>query len=135
MAKSAECLLDTTMVLRYLLNDVPEQFAVAKQVFDELRTNERTALLLESVLAECVYVLKLHYMVPKSELTEMLDNVLRYPGIVNTDKPSLREALKLYAANTIAFVDCILVAKAQIGEMELVTFDQGLKRLNNLLAR
>lgn len=129
MARSAECLLDTNMVLRYLLNDVSAQFAVAKEVFDQLRTSERTALLLESVLAECVYVLKLYYQVPKDELTEMLDYVLRYPGIVNTDKPSLREALKLYAANNIDFVDCLLVAKAQIGEMDLVTFDQGLKRL------
>ena len=132
MAKPAKCLLDTNMVLRYLLNDVPEQFAVAKQVFDELRTSERTAILLESVLAECVYVLKLHYKVPKDELAEMLDNILRYPGIVNTDKPSLREALKLYAANDMDFVDCILVAKARIGELELVTFDQGLKKLNHL---
>ena len=124
--------MDTNIVLRYLLNDVPEQFAVAKQVFDELRTSERTAILLESVLAECVYVLKLYYKVPKDELAEMLDNVLRYPGIVNTDKSSLREALKLYAANNIDFVDCILVAKARIGELELVTFDQALKKLNSL---
>jgi len=132
MAKPAKCLLDTNIVLRYLLNDLPEQFAVAKQVFAELRASELTAILLESVLAECVYVLKLHYKVPKVELTEMLDNVLRYPGIVNTDKPSLREALKLYAANNIDFVDCMLVAKARTGELELITFDQGLKKLKNL---
>lgn len=130
MAKPAKCLLDTHMVLRYLLNDVPEQFVVAKKVFDEVRTSERTAILLESVLAECVYVLTLHYKVPKVELAEMLDNVLRYPGIVNSDKPGLREALKLYAAHNIDFVDCMLVAKARIGELELVTFDQGLKKLN-----
>lgn len=133
MAKPAKCLLDTNIVLRYLLNDVPEQFAVAEHVFAELRTSELTAILLESVLAECVYVLKLHYKVPKVELVEILDNVLRYPGIVNTDKPSLREALKLYAANNIDFVDCMLVAKARIGNLELITFDQGLKKLNTSL--
>jgi predicted nucleic-acid-binding protein len=132
MAKPAKCLLDTNMVLRYLLNDVSEQFTVAKQIFEELRTSERSALLLESVLAECVYVLTLHYKVPKAELAEMLDNVLRYPGIANSDKPSLREALKLYAANNIDFVDCLLVAKARIGELELITFDQDLKKLNHI---
>ena len=131
MAKPVKCLLDTNMVLRYLLNDVPEQFTVAKQVFDGLRTGERSAVLLESVLAECVYVLKLHYKVPKDELAVMLDNVLRYPGIVNTDKQSLREALHLYAAHNIDFVDCILVANARAGALELVTFDQGLIKLNN----
>jgi predicted nucleic-acid-binding protein len=30
------------------------------------------------------------------------------------------------------FVDCMLIAKARIGELELVTFDQGLKKLNRL---
>jgi predicted nucleic-acid-binding protein len=77
-----------------------------------------------------VYVLQVHYKVPKAELVQMLDNVLRYPGIVNSDKPSLREALKLYAANNIDFVDCILVAKARIGELEVVTFDERVKRLS-----
>jgi predicted nucleic-acid-binding protein len=75
---------------------------------------------------------KASLQVPKGELAEMLDNVLRYPGIVNTDKPSLREALKLYATNNMDFVDCMLVAKARTGEMELVTFDQGLRKLNHL---
>jgi predicted nucleic-acid-binding protein len=51
---------------------------------------------------------------------------------VNTDKPSLREALQQYAANNIDFVDCMLVAKARIGNLELVTIDQALKKLSNL---
>jgi predicted nucleic-acid-binding protein len=81
MAKPAKCLLDTNVVLRYLLSDVPEQLVVAKQVFDELRTGERTAILLESVLAECVNVLKLHYMVPKDELAThaLTENPLQAP--------------------------------------------------------
>lgn len=130
MTKSAECLIDTNAILRYLLNDIPEQSALAKEVFDALRANERTALLLESVLAECVYILFHFYKVPKKELAEKLDSVLRYPGIVNQDKPGLREALKLFAVHNVDFVDCVLIAKARIGELELITFDKSLKALN-----
>ncbi len=42
---------------------------------------------------ETIFILLYHYEVPKNEVVEKLDGVLRYPGIVNQDKPDLREAL------------------------------------------
>ena len=129
MTKHPECLLDNNVVLRHILSDDPEQAAVVKPVFDALRSGEKAALLLESVLAECVYVLLHYYEVPKGEVVAKLDGVLRYPGIVNQDKPDLREALKLFGVNSIDFVDCILVAKSRIGELDLISFDEKLQKL------
>ena len=129
MTKHPECLIDTNVVLRHVLGDDPKQTASAQSVFDALRSGEKAALLLESVLAECVYVLLHYYEVPKAEVVEKLDGVLRYPGIVNRDKHDLREALKLFGEHAIDFVDCILVAKARIAELELVTFDEKLKKM------
>jgi predicted nucleic-acid-binding protein len=129
MTKHPECLLDTNVVLRYVLGDDPEQTAVVKPVFDALRSGEKAALLLESILAECVYILLHYYGVPKVEVVEKLDGILRYPGIVNQDKPDLREALKLFGENSVDFVDCILVAKTRIGELELISFDKKLLKL------
>lgn len=120
MTKHPDCLIDTNVVLRHILSDDPQQAAAVKSVFDALRSGEKAALLLESVLSECVYILIHYYEVPKAAVVENLDGVLRYPGIVNRDKHDLREALKLFNENAIDFVDCILVAKARIGELELV---------------
>ena len=129
MTKHPDCLIDTNVVLRHVLNDDPTQTAAVQSVFDALRSGEKAALLLESVLAECVYVLLHYYEVPKEEVVEKLDGILRYPGIVNRDKHDLREALKLFGEHALDFVDCILVAKARIGELELVTFDEKLKKI------
>lgn len=129
MTKHPDCLIDTNVVLRHVLNDDPTQTAEVQSVFDALRSGEKAALLLESVLAECVYVLLHYYEVPKEEVVEKLDGILRYPGIVNRDKHDLREALKLFGEHALDFVDCILVAKARIGELELVTFDEKLKKI------
>ena len=129
MTKHPDCLIDTNVVLRHILSDDPQQAVAVKSVFDALRSGEKAALLRESVLAECVYILLHYYEVPRPELVEKLDGVLRYPGIVNRDKHDLREALKFFSENSIDFVDCILVAKARIGELELVTFDEKLKKL------
>lgn len=129
MTKHPDCLIDTNSVLRHVLGDVPEQAALVKPLFEGLRSGEKVALLLESVLAECVYVLFCYYKVPKAELIKHLDGVLRYPGIVNQDKPSMREALKIFGENSVDFVDCLLVAKSRIGNLELITFDKDLKKL------
>jgi predicted nucleic acid-binding protein len=129
MTKHPDCLIDTNVVLRHVLNDDPQQAAAVRSVFDALRSGEKAALLLESVLAECVYILLQYYEVPKSEVVEKLDGVLRYPGVVNRDKHDLREALKLFGEHALDFVDCVLVAKARIGELELVTFDEKLKKM------
>ncbi len=130
MTKHPDWLIDTNVVLRHILNDDPKQATVVKAIFSALRSGEKAALFLESVLAECVYILLHYYEVPKAEVVEKLDGVLRYPGIVNRDKHDLREALKLFGEYALDFVDCILVAKARIGELELVTFDEKLKKLN-----
>ena len=129
MTKHPECLLDSNVVLRHVLCDDTEQAAAVKPVFDALRSGEKVGLLLESVLAECVYILLNYYGVPKVEVVAKLDGVLRYPGIVNQDKHDLREALKLFGVNSIDFVDCILVAKSRIGELELISFDEKLQKL------
>ena len=62
-------------------------------------------------------------------MVKHLDDILRYPGIVNQDKADLREALKIFNENSIYFVDCILVAKSRIGELELISFDEKLQKL------
>ena len=129
MTKHPECLLDSNVVLRHVLCDDPEQAAAVKPVFDALRSGEKVGLLLESVLTECVYILLNYYGVPKGEVVAKLDGVLRYPGIVNQDKHDLREAVKLFGVNSIDFVDCILVAKSRIGELELISFDEKLQKL------
>jgi len=135
MTKHPECLIDTNVVLRHILYDDPAQASAIKPLFDEIRSGEKAVLLLESVLAECVYILLDYYEVPKTEVVEKLTGVLRYPGIVNRDKHDLREALKLFGEHTIDFVDCILVAKARVGELELISFDEKLKKLQKTQRR
>jgi predicted nucleic-acid-binding protein len=130
MQKHPECLVDTNAVLRHILDDIPEQVAILKPIFDGIRSGDKAALLLESVLVECVYILKgAHYKVPKTGIVEKLDGVLRYPGFVNSDKADLREALKLYGESSISIVDCILVAKSRIAGLVAISFDEDLQKL------
>jgi predicted nucleic-acid-binding protein len=126
MKKGVEVLPDTNVVLRYLLADNPEQFESARELFEAVRTGERQALLTEGVMVECVYVLTKFYKVPKTEAVDSLVGILQYKGVANQDREVLVSGLRLFAGNNLDLVDCLLLARASDGEMEIFSFDQAL---------
>lgn len=54
MTKHPDSLIDANAVLIYVLGNRPDVAEAEKSVFDALRSGEKAALLLESVLVECV---------------------------------------------------------------------------------
>lgn len=58
-------ILDTNVILRYLLKDNAKLFEQAKPFMDALKTGENQAYILEGVLVECVYVLLKVYQIPR----------------------------------------------------------------------
>jgi predicted nucleic-acid-binding protein len=127
--RSASVLPDTNVVLRYLLKDVPAQFAQAEQFFEDVRTGKTKAVMLESVLVECVYILMKFYRVPKPAAVESLIGLLQYKGIANRDKAELVDALQMFAQQTLDIVDCLLLTRARHGTGRLLSFDKELNRL------
>ena len=123
MPKNTETLPDTNIVLRYLLRDEEDQYAKATEFFENVRVGKERAVLLESVLVECVYVLTKFYKVPKREAADILTMLLQYKGVANTDRKTLVEALRIFADQNLDIVDCILLAKAKQGKGRLFSFD------------
>lgn len=129
MKKSERRLPDTNVVVRYLVKDDIELYKQAKSFFDRVKTGEERAMILESVVAECVYVLTKIYKVPKEKTADSLKNLLRYRGIVNEDRADLIKALTTFAERPLDIVDCILYAKAKSTDTSLFTFDEDLNKL------
>ncbi len=126
MKKSVCVLPETNVLLRYLLNDVPEQYQESFDFFEKVRTGEAEAELLESVIVEAVYILTKFYAVPRAAAAESLQGVLRYKGVINADGTQLLAALGMYATTSCDIVDCILAAKA-CGK-GLFTFEKKLRK-------
>jgi len=120
---------DTNVVLRYLLKDVPEQYAQAEKFFEDVRTAKTKAVVLEGVLVECVHILLKFYQVPKRVAAESLVGLLQYKGMANKDKAELVDALQTFAHQSMDIVDCLLLAKARHGKGRLLSFDKDLNRL------
>lgn len=130
MTELAKKLPDTNVILRYLLEDEPQLYKKAGEFFEKVRLGEEKALILESVLVECIYMLTKFYKVPKEDAVDKLKCLLQYKGIINDDKKELIEAMSIFADKNIDIVDCILCAKAKGYNKLLFTFDERLKKLS-----
>jgi predicted nucleic-acid-binding protein len=129
MPGPATKLPDTNTIIRYLTKDEPSLYEKAAVFFESVLAGREKAVILESVLVECVYVLQTIYKVPREHIVDSLLKMLRYKGIMNTDKEELIKALTIFKSRSIDIVDCILAAKGKSYDMPLFTFD---KKLNTL---
>jgi predicted nucleic acid-binding protein len=124
--KPAKSLPDTNTIVRYLVADDPVLHSKARELFDKVKHGDIKAVILESAIAKCVYVLTKIYKVPRDRAAGSLIDILRYKGIANDDQQELIRALTLCAEHGLDIVDCILCAKAASAEDHLFTFDADL---------
>ena len=122
-------LIDTNVILRYLLGDHKTFSSKAKAFMELVSQGTRKAEIPSVVIVECIYVMEKFYKIPRSEIVETLTKILNFSGIVNLDKSEILEALLKYANTTIDIVDCILAAQSS-PEKVIVSFDKDFDKLN-----
>ncbi len=121
-------LIDTNVVLRYLLGDHAEFSPRAESFMSELFQETKKAELLNVVMVECIYVMEKFYEIPRGEIVDKLSGILNFPGIVNSDKSELLKALLKYGSSNIDIVDCILAAYSSTGKV-VISFDKDMQKL------
>ena len=115
-------MLDTNMILRYLLNDNESMRETAKKY---LRAGDVWITL--EVVAELVYVLNGFY---KLERKAVAEKIMQFLNVADCKESSvLHLALNTYALHNLDFVDCILYAYNEVKGIEIATFDKKLLRL------
>jgi len=130
MRKPVKSLPDTNILIRYLTRDDEPLFVRAKEFFDKVKEGSTKAVILESVIAECIYVLTKIYKVPKNKVAESLIDMLHYKGIANPDRQELIRALTLFSERNLDIVDCILCVKAAGSNAALFSFNNELNKIS-----
>ena len=116
-------LIDTNVILRYLIGDVPAQAAKSAALMERLEAGAERAELLESVVAEAVWTLESFYRVPRPEIAERLAAILNFRGVLAARKGVLVNALARFGSTPVDFVDCLLAAQAQPKGRTVYSFD------------
>ena len=119
-------LIDANVILRYLLRDNEDLYAKAEEVFNDVMEGKAKILILESVIAEVVYVLQRIYNVSRKEISEILKELIELRGVKVSNRGQMLKALEIFSEKKLDFVDCILCAYGN--ENKVITFDKGLKK-------
>ena len=122
-------LLDTNVLLRYLLDDDADQSPRARRLMKGLERGREHAELEDFVLAEAVWVLEKGLEVPRSEISRRLSALVMFRGLRCRQKSVVLDALSLFSQTTCDIVDCLLAARALNGGLEVSSFDQDFKKL------
>jgi len=115
--------LDTNILLRHLLGDVPEQSTRARALLKRVEGGHRVRVT-ESVVFEVVFTLQRTYKKSRQEISDNLLPILELPGIALPGKSIIREAFRLYLQTPLSIIDAYHAAlMADLGLTEIYSFD------------
>ena len=120
--------LDTNVVLRLLVNDVPDQTMLARAFLDRLEAAGQRATISDLVVSEAFYGLRHHLKVPTEAALLMLSQILSDPAIEGESAPSVLRDLARAAAPP-GLIDQLLLAHHRDHRTTLITFDRALGAL------
>ncbi|HET7768745.1 MAG TPA: PIN domain-containing protein [Chloroflexota bacterium] len=132
--------LDTTIIIRYLTQDDPDQAARARGVLERARAGEVTLLVSEAVIVETVNVLssRVTYNLPRPDIERHVTNILQLRGLRVPHRSTYLRALRLWveAPAVRDFVDALHVAHMErLRLREIVSFDADFDRFAQVVRR
>lgn len=121
-------ILDTNALLRFLLNDIPEQADEVEGLFRRARDGKLHLIVPEIVVFEIHFALLKYYKFPKEEVIDRLKSIVSAEFLSVESKEVFLKALKNYQNINVSLVDCFLLAKAETERAELFSFDKKLQK-------
>jgi len=113
--------LDSNVVLRLVLNDIPEQATRAAQFVS--RSN---CYVTDVVVAECVFVLEKVYRLDRNLVKDFMTTLFELTTVSFTEAV-IEKTFDLYVTRpTLSFVDCYSIVEATSEMNRVVTFDQAI---------
>jgi predicted nucleic-acid-binding protein len=124
-------LVDSNLIVRYLVQDHEKHAKTAGKLFDACDRGAVVIVVLPAVLAECVFVLESFYEHPRGDIASALGRLISSPG-VEIDAAIHLDALDRYRKTKVHFVDCLIAATAATEDMPVASFDQDFRKFTDV---
>jgi predicted nucleic-acid-binding protein len=121
-------LIDTNLVIRYLVQDHEKHAKAAGRLFEACDRGDVVIVLLSAVLAECVFVLESFYEHPRGDIASALGTLISSPSVEINESAIHLDALHRYRKTKVHFVDCLIAATASRENIPVATFDQDFRK-------
>ncbi len=125
-------LVDTNLIVRYLVQDHEKHAKAAGKLFDACDRGDVIIAVLPVVLAECVFVLESFYEHPRGDIASALGRLISSPGVEIEDAVIHMDALDRYRKTKVHFVDCLIAATAAAEDSPVATFDLDFRKFTDM---
>lgn len=119
-------LIDTNIILRWLLGDHGELSPKAEKLVEEAQSS--TFLVTDVIVAEIVYVLRGTGR-DRKQTSEALLLIGRTGAFKYENEDLTMDVINLLTKTNLDFADCYLLARAQREKFGIATFDRPLEKL------
>ncbi|MBF0635521.1 MAG: PIN domain-containing protein [Nitrospinae bacterium] len=118
-------LVDTNVLLRYLLRDDERKFAGCERLLNAAKRREIHLILPPIVAFEIVWILEKAYKYPKSAIRETMEIILNTPELNCEMKDVLLLAVEIYERRNVKFADAVIAAWGRDREIGVIyTYDE-----------
>lgn len=125
--------LDTNVLVRFLVGDSPRQKITARHLFE--KSSENGLQIPDVIIFEIVHVLQSFYRLEKQEIIEKLSLLISFDKF-KVNRKLVAKTLDLFQEHQISFVDAYLAARVLLSKNSMVyTFDKGILKLKEISSK
>lgn len=121
-------LLDTNLIIRFLVNDNSQKVLRVEKL---LKDKNNTNILLDTVIAEIIWVLGSYYLLNKSSIVEKI-RALIHVDTIECNSILINHALSIWEKYNISFIDAYIAAVAEFGKITVYTYDKKFKSIQTI---
>ena len=125
-------LLDTNVLIRFLLGDHAEHSPAARALFADACDGKCVLILTDVAVAESVWVLHSFYDIAREKIAEGLSKVILSAGVRCPGRDEMLNALDRFAATKCDFLDCYLAALAASSGNRVATIDKDFDQFDDI---
>jgi predicted nucleic acid-binding protein len=122
-------LLDTNVIIRFVLQDHPEHAAAADDLFEAINRGDLSVRLVDTIVFESVFTLEGFYKLPRVAVAKALLSILSSGGVILPGKEMYASVFALWVdTKRLSFADAFhLISTRELGLERIISFDRGLR--------
>jgi predicted nucleic acid-binding protein len=132
MSAKPTYLVDTNILLRFLMNDHPAHGAGAKRLFDGAAAGKLNLRIPFIAITEAIFTLQGHYRIDRQDIGRELLKLLNAPGVKLACPLWILEAVETFRTKNVSFGDACVMAEAVEDQLVVASFDRGLDKFLGL---
>lgn len=127
-----ELILDANVLVRFLVQDAPEQAQAASKLVRRAESGEIRLIIDPMIIAETVYVLTSFYHRPREAVADALLAFVQSEGIAGSEVTRIVDALGRFKRTPVDYADAWLAASGAESRREVASFDRDLDRFQDV---